>query len=209
MLAVACSPCRGNVIHASDFNGFAKANPRISLTTTFNSSGACLGAVEEGAVDAAVVVGRTNKPGISCVKLLAFPIYVAVAASHPLAGKSAIRVADLEDVPLAAPEDLRYCRGVIDNHLRARNVEPSYVYLEPFVDQHRTFLDTQRGAIFMAPDPAIESLYPSAVLLPVHPDDLMSIPVCLAYAENSENLVLPHVERYLLATAARIRRELR
>ncbi|MCB7038343.1 LysR family transcriptional regulator [Eggerthella sinensis] len=208
-LAVACSPCRGNVIHASDFDGFAKSNPRITLTTTYTSSGACLGAVEEGVVDAAVMVGRTSKPGISSVKLLAYPLHVAMAASHPLASNATIRVTDLEGVPLAAPEDLRYCRSVITDHLRARNVEPHYVSLEPFVDRHRAFLHGERGVVFMVPDPAIDVLYPSVVLRPVHQDDFMSIPLCLAYADGVENPVLPHVERYLLATAARIRRELR
>ncbi|WP_101723509.1 LysR family transcriptional regulator [Eggerthella timonensis] len=208
-LAVACSPCRGNVIRAHDFNAFAKAHPRIELSTTYHSSGACLGALEEGVVDAAVIVGRTGKPGLSCVKLLAFPLHVAVAENHPLAAATSIRIADLEGTSLAAPEDLRYCRSFIADHLRARKVEPSFASLEPFVDRNRDFLENERGALFVAPDPALEALYPSAVVRPLHAEDQMTVPLCLAYADAVENPVLPHLERYLLATAARIRRDLR
>lgn len=208
-LAVACSPCRGNVIHSHSFDAFAKAHPRIELSATYHSSGACLCALEEGVVDAAVIVGRTGKPGLSCVKLLAFPLHVAVSTNHPLASKETVRISDLEGTPLAAPEDLRYCRSFIADHLRARRVEPRFVPLEPFVDRNRAFLENEHGALFVAPDPAIGTLYPSTAVRPLDAEDQMTVPLCLAYADAAENPVLPHLERYLLTTAARIRRELR
>lgn len=207
-LALACSPCRGNVIRARNLDLFAKAHPRIELSTTYHSSGACLGALEEGVVDAAVIVGRVSKPGLSCVRLLAFPLHVAVSASHPLAATASVRIADLEGTPLAAPEDLRYCRNFVSDHLRARKVEPRFVALEPFVDRNREFLESG-GALFVTPDPALAALYPSAVVRPLHAEDQMTIPLCLAYRDPAENPVLPHLERYLLSTAARIRRDLR
>lgn len=205
-LAVACSPCRGNVVRRNDFDTFEKTCSRIRLTTTFHSSGACLAALEEGAVDAAIIVGRVFRQDLSCVRLLSFPLRLAVSKDHPLASRPSVRLDELDGVPLAAPEDVRFCRGIITEHFRAKRIEPQFVELAPFVSEHRAFLEDQSGAMLVAEDPALDELYPSAVVLPIAADDLMPLPLCLAYASEQANPVLPYVERYLLSMASRIRR---
>lgn len=205
-LAVACSPCRGNVLRTHDFDAFEKTCPRIKLTASFHSSGACLAALEEGIVDAAVVIGRVCKPGVDSVRLLSFPLHLAVSKGNPLASRPFIELEDLKGTPLAMPEDIRYCQTIITNHLEAKGLEPCYTVLPPFAAEHRAFLEDQNGAMFVADDPSLEDLYPSIVVLPIASGDLMPIPLCLAYASNRANPALPFVERYLLGIAARIRR---
>lgn len=206
-LAVTCSPCRGNALHAQDFEAFEKTYPHIKLNTTFTTSGSCLVAMEEGVVDAAVIIGRTTRPNITCTKLYALPLCVAVANNNPLASKGILSASDLQGVPLATPEDLRYCHSIITTHLQAKGVTPRYVALEPFIKCHQEFLDNEQGALFVIADPSLKTLYPSATLLPVAPEDFMSIPLCLAYKSTNDNKSLPHIERYLLGLAARIRRK--
>ena len=205
-LAMACSPFRGNPLHLEDLSAFRSAFPLVRLTATLHASGACLAALEDGAVDAAIVVGRAARPNLTCVKIFSFFLHVAVSANHPLAGKEDLRFEDLAETPLAAPEDLRYCHGVITSHLVARGIEPRYVPLDPSVERHRAFLEKERGALLVAADPELAKLYPGAVVTAFAPDDALSIPLCLAYASDNDNKTLPHLEHYLLSTAARIRR---
>ena len=207
MLAVAYSPHRGNAISPSDFAPFDRKHPRIRLSRTYRPSGACLAALEEGVVDAAIVAGRTTRPNIVCTRLLSFPLSLAISRNHPLARQDSIDFEDLRGTPIAEPEDLRYCHNVIADRLLAQGVEPIFTAVPPHVTDHRRFLDEKRGAFFVVNDPALAALYPEAVTVPVAPEDPVSIPLCLAYAQNNENRVLPTVESYLINLAARIRKQ--
>ena len=106
MLAVAYSPHRGNAISPSDFAPFDRKHPRIRLSRTYRPSGACLAALEEGVVDAAIVAGRTTRPNIVCTRLLSFPLSLAISRNHPLARQDSIDFDDLQDTPVAEPDDL-------------------------------------------------------------------------------------------------------
>lgn len=205
-ISVACSPCRGNVLHARDFAAFDALHPRIKLSLSFNAGSTGLSAVEEGLIDGAVILGRVTKPNVTCIKLHAAQPLLMVSRNHPLASKGAIRLEDLRKTPLAAPEDIRYCQGVIADHLRAKNVEPSYTMLEPFVEAHRRFLDKEHGAVFVIDDPALQELYPNAVALPLAQEDTISIPLCFVHASDNSNKAMLQAERYLLSIAARLLR---
>lgn len=204
--AIACSPCRGNALLPSDFKPFDEAHPHIRLERTFHPSGVCLAALEEGVVDAAIVTGRVTKPGIECVHLLSSSLSLVVSQNHPLADRSSVALDELHGTPIAEPEDLRYCRSVIAIRLMAKGVDPDFVILPPYVASHRAFLEDEMGAFFAMNDPTLAALYPKAVVLPVAPEDPVSIPLCLAYAQNSDNRVLATVESYLINLAARMRK---
>ncbi|WP_080799703.1 LysR family transcriptional regulator [Arabiibacter massiliensis] len=205
-LAVACSPCRGNIVHPEDLSLFKKAYPHVNLTITYHPSGTCLAALEEGVVDAAIIVGRTTKPGIDCVRLLSFPLGVLVSRDHPLASQRCVAIDDLQGFPLAAPEDLRYCHAIITDHLKAKGLDADYTALPPYIEDHRAFLNEGRGAFFVADDPLLETMYPDAILLPIVAEDLMTIPLCLAFEEDTENDAVPLVEHFLVGMATGIRR---
>lgn len=204
-LAIARSACRGNVVNEADMAGFEKTYPFVHLTRTFHTSGSCLAALEEGVVDAAVIIGRTTQPDISCVRLFSFVPHLMLARDHPLARKRTIALENLRGIPLAEPEDLRYCHAIITDHLLAKGVEPNYVPVAPHSKDHRAFLE-QHGVMFVIDDPALASMYPSAVTRPIAHEDLMPIPLCFSYATESKNPVLPLIEHYLVSVAARIRR---
>ncbi|RNL37972.1 LysR family transcriptional regulator [Paraeggerthella hongkongensis] len=206
-VSVACSPCRGNVLHAQDFSAFNASYPQIKLSLSFNAGSTGLSAVEEGLIDGAVILGRATKPNITCIKLHSVQPFLMVSQNHPLASRSAIHLEDLRKTPLAAPEDIRYCQGIIADHLRAKNVEPSYTMLEPFVEAHRRFLDKEHGAVFVIDDPTLQELYPNAVALPLAPEDAISIPLCFVHASGNANKAMLQVERYLLGIVTRLRRK--
>lgn len=62
-------------------------------------------AVEEGTYDIAVVALPVRLSSLASVPLLAEPLYLAVGAGHPLAGKPSVGIADLagEDILLLGP----------------------------------------------------------------------------------------------------------
>lgn len=204
-LAIARSACRGNAVRPDDMTGFEKSYPFVHLDRSYHTSGSCLAALEEGVVDAAIIIGRTTKPGVSCVRLFSFVPQLMMARDHPLAGKRDIALENLRGIPLAKPEDLRYCHALVTNHLRAKGVEPNYVAVAPHIKDHRAFLE-EHGVMLVVGDPALEGMYPNAITRSIAHEDLMPIPMCFAYATESENPVLPLIEHYLVGMSARIRR---
>lgn len=201
-LAVAYSPHRGNVFCAADFDSFSASNPGIGLECTFRSSGTCLSALEERVVDAAIVLGSVDNPAFACIELCAPPVQVVVASGHPLARRRSIRLADLAGVPIAMPEDLRYCYRVILRAFQGSGVAPHFVPLEQSTWSHRAFLDGACGALLAMPDPGLLSLYPRSVVIPLAKTDRLLIPLSFVYDRANPNPVLPLVERH-----ARLRAE--
>lgn len=206
-LAIACSPCRGNAFSPHDLEPFHGLYPRITLNCTYQASGSSLAAVEDGLVDAAIIVGRTSKPNLTCIKIRSFALHVALSKNHPLANKPSIRLNDLRDVLLAAPDDIRYSAHIITSHLASLGIDPRFTELAPFVEQHRAFMEKEDGAVFVAADPYLETLYPASIVRPIEPEDLMALPLCLVYATDNNNAALPLLEQHLVSMATRIRRK--
>ena len=205
-LAVAHSTCRGNVLKDGDFSLFRKTYPRIELSVSFRASGACLAAVEDGAVDAAVILGRANREGLTCIKLHSIPPHVMLSERHPLASKKSLTLEDLRGVPIAEPEDLRCCRSTVTEHFRAKGIEPLYVPLDPTPARQKDFLDKERGAMFVVADPSLRKAHPASVVRPVAPEDIAPVPLCFVRSNNDGKPLL-HLEHYLLGTATRLRRK--
>lgn len=205
-VAVTASACRGNVITPSDFDAFTSTYPRIDLTLHYGQSGSCLSALEEQVVDAAIIFGRTTKPGIVCVKLLSCSPLVALSCNHPLSHKTSIRLAELETFPIAMPEDLRYCYPALSHHFSSHGLATAFHALPPIPEQHYQFLDGEQGVMFVANDPSLASQYPMAKLVPLEKKDAVHFPLCLAYQATRINSALTNLERYLVSTASRIRK---
>lgn len=205
-VAVAASAHRGNVILPSDFDGFGSAYPKIDLTLQYRESGVCLAALEEHVVDAAIILGRTSKPDLSCVKLFTFSPVVAVWRTHPLAQQGRVSLEDLCACPIAVPEDLRYCYPALARHIESRGLEASFRAVSPFQEQHRRFLEEKGGALLVANDPLFADRHPSIALVPLDEADALRIPLCLAYHAPCSNTALASFERYLVSTAALIKK---
>lgn len=197
-LALSCSPCRGNALYPSDFSNFEEMYPSFDFKVVQQTNSACLSALEHGVVDAAIIIGRTNNPHLTCVKLTSLPFYVAVSKTHHLSHSSCIHLSDLQGVPLAAPEDIQYCTSIITDHFQAQHIKPCFVQIPPFISEHQLFFE-RGGVALVLPDKNMQHLYPACVTIPVSTQDLMPLPLCLTHASTSTNAGISLIKQYALS----------
>ncbi|MCC8443528.1 LysR family transcriptional regulator [Xanthomonas cannabis] len=81
---------------------FLLAHPRVDLTLAEWGSEEAADAVRDERADLAVVAGHADFTGLQRRPLRHDRLIVAVAAGHPLAGATALRLADLTDMQLLA-----------------------------------------------------------------------------------------------------------
>lgn len=206
-VAVACSPYRGNAIKPTDFDAFATEYPQISLSLRFSQSAVCLSALEENVVDAAIVLGRTRKEGLTCVKLFSIASHIGICKTHPLANRTSVHVEELAPYPIATPEDLRCCFPMITHHLETHGCTPHYIDVLPIVEEHKRFARDDNGVVLAVNDSDLFERYPSLVIIPFVKEDELRIPLCLTYRNDCSNPVLPTFERYLMNVASRKTKE--
>lgn len=206
-IAITHSLCRGNIIGPEAFTDFEKAYPSIVLKTNYRESGSCLSAVKEGAVDAAIIVGRTNDTDLVCTKIYSTVPHLLLSNRHRLANKSVICLKDTRRMAFAEPEDLRYARGVLVDSFRMRGLSPRFFPLESSTEKHEEWICKRKGGIIVFPDPQFEEMYPDSVAIPFSQDDIMPLPFCLVSRRDNTNSALPSLERYIYNAATRIKRK--
>jgi DNA-binding transcriptional LysR family regulator len=84
---------------------FHAAHPGLELVLHEAGSQDLVDRLEKGEMDLAVVILPVGRPAVTTVELLEEELVLAVDRRHPLASRSSIRVADLEEVPLVMFKD--------------------------------------------------------------------------------------------------------
>jgi DNA-binding transcriptional LysR family regulator len=84
---------------------FHAAHPGLELTVYEAGSQELVGRLEKGEIDLAIVILPIDRPWVQSSALMEEELVLAVDATHPLAGRRSIRVAELERVPLVMFKD--------------------------------------------------------------------------------------------------------
>jgi DNA-binding transcriptional LysR family regulator len=84
---------------------FHAVHPDVELTLYEAGSQDLVARLEKGEMDLAVVILPIDRPGVESAALSEEELVLAVDASHPLAGRRSVRVAELEHVPLVMFKD--------------------------------------------------------------------------------------------------------
>lgn len=192
-LAISALPYRGTVIRPGTIDWVDKACPDIELSVFSSSSSSCLAALEEGVVEAAIILGRAKKDDIVSFRLFSFCPEIAASKSHPLVMKEEIALGDLLDYPIARPSDLRYCYLAITSVLEKTGRKIVYNEVFPSKDCLARFMEQDNGLIFVAQDASLDPLFANSAFL--KPKSLgISIPVCFAHKTESYSNTLAIVK---------------
>ncbi len=105
---------------------FHAAYPRIELALREAGSEDLVAAVEEGAVDVALVILPVRHENLQTQALLREELVLAVAPEHPLARRRTIAVADLRDVPLVMFREGYDLRSATEAACRAAGFAPTF-----------------------------------------------------------------------------------
>jgi DNA-binding transcriptional LysR family regulator len=99
-LAIGATPSLAATLLPAVLARFHGAYPGIDLAVTQAGSVDLVAALEEGAVDVALVILPVRHDVLETQALLREELVVAVSRTHPLARRRTVRIGDLRDVPL-------------------------------------------------------------------------------------------------------------
>lgn len=203
-LCVAATPYRCTIFHEGDFARFEEDNPGLKLRLHFHPNDACASAVKNGLVDAAVVHGRIEKPGIECRRIASQRIHAAVSKADPLAHRDSLALADLDGRLVARPLDIRCAMSLLMERCAALGVRPRFA--EAGIDIQSCIRFMQAGGIILvAGGSYLRTAPPCGLSIPFRREDRLCVPVYLASpAPRTPESDAMHA--YLAHTAKRNRR---
>lgn len=182
-----------------------KALTELSNLTTsimLSSNGSCLSALEEGVVDAAVVLGRALKPDLVATRLFSVRFGVVVSTQNPLSGRKEISLSEFDDSRVAVPCELGYLYPLVASAFRQGEIAPLFKEVNPGVTSYSEFIESG-GVFFAAEDPDMGSFYPDAVFVRVRED--LSLPVSFVTRKDCPSYPIAAVQQCLLSTAKTFR----
>lgn len=166
-----------------------KALSKLSINPVFRSNSECLSGIENGVVDIAIAIGRTDTPAIRCQQLFEFSPHIAMSSSCRLASKKAVTVFDLKSLPLARPHDYSFCHSAIAKSLSYKNVVPQFVDVEPTRSAYRRFAAEENGLFFIHEKTCLPLFGRGIIARPLHASDSFTIPICLlSHADRLQEL---------------------
>ena len=199
-LAISITPYRGTVIRQGAIDYVIEACPEIELSLLRSSSSSCLAALDEGVVQAAILLGRAEKEWATSYRLFSFCPEIAISKTHPLAIKEELELKELMDYPIAQPIDLRYCYPTIASTLEKTGKPVTFDEVFPSKQNLLRFLDQKHGIIFVARDAFLESSFSNAVFF--RPKDLnLSIPVCFAHRSDNQSRTISIVKNRFISAS--------
>ncbi len=105
---------------------FHAAYPAVDLALREAGSGDLVAALEEGALDVALVILPVRHDVLETQPLLREELVLALARTHPLAKRRTISVADLRDVPLVMFREGYDLRNATEAACRAAGFAPTF-----------------------------------------------------------------------------------
>jgi DNA-binding transcriptional LysR family regulator len=139
--------------------GFLAEHPGLELTVHEAGSQDLVRRLEEGEIDLAVVILPVDRPWVETTALMDEELVLAVSADHPLAGRRAIRIAELEGVPLVMFKDGYDLRQATIEACRRAGFAPQLAMSGVEMD----------GALALATAGVAAAVVPESVIPPVGP----------------------------------------
>ena len=197
-IAIAISPYRSMVVKGDALSSLERSHSDVSISMIRCSSGTSLSAFEEGIVDAAIVLGRVARQDVVSTRILSLKPVLAVSKNHPIAQKEGgVTLDQIASLEIGRPSDLRYCYPLLLSELKKRDADPTFVDLISEQD-HKDFVASGKGALFVTNDPEVTSIYPDAVFLPLDGVDAR-IPVHFVYHAGRNLYCMSAIQRHLKA----------
>ena len=125
-IAIGATPSLAATLAPLVLARFHEAHPGIALALREAGSGDLVAALEEGAVDIALVILPVRHDVLETQALLREELVVAVARTHPLARRRTLAVGELRDVPLVMFREGYDLRTATEAACRAAGFAPLF-----------------------------------------------------------------------------------
>ena len=124
-ITVGATPSLAAALLPTALSRFHAAYPGIDLAIRESGSRELVAALEEGAVDIALVILPVRHDVLDTQPLLREELVVAVAKGHPLASRRTVSVSDLRDIPLVMFREGYDLRASTEAAFRAAGFAPT------------------------------------------------------------------------------------
>ncbi len=155
-LRLSTAPNRGALLYSRIYNRFVMRYPGISLSLNELYASEQPGAIRRGQVDIAVGVGRhtgetdvgvgRHMDGTAVIPFAREELLVCLPASHPLASRERIALADLRDTPFVLQSTRHSIRALADELFAAAGFQPVIAFESSDVLLIDSMLHQQLGA---------------------------------------------------------------
>lgn len=168
----------------------------VETAVTLGYGIAAIEALREGLVDAVVIVGKLFDDDVDCTAIGTVSPGILMAKDHPLATKSTVSLADLEDYPVGTSPAMDTFNESIVNLYRKQ--DRGLRFVEVAADDLDRFYQEDRGVNMVANVPALGSLHAGSVIRPVAKQDALPVPICIVCMKDRKGPAYRAVERLLV-----------
>lgn len=159
---------------------FLTAHPRVKVHLEYSQTGKVYQDVLSGGSDVGIVAVPTPRAGIEVIPFGEEEMALICAPEHPLAGRPAVALHDLEGQPFIAFADDIPTRRLIDERLRAAGVKVQVVNAFDNIETIKNLVEIGSGVALVPEDTARqEAREGTLALVPLAPADAFQRPAGL------------------------------
>ena len=137
-----------------------------------------LGALRSHRADAVISVSPLSADDVNCGSIGTLSSSVLLATTHPLARKSRVSLADLNDYPLLYPTSFEhYCKSVVDAY-RAKGLSSPVLEASPET-MSADFITSQNVFSFIVAG-NVTGAMEGFVIRPIEAVDMQPVPICIS-----------------------------
>ncbi len=194
VFAVAASPARCLLVDDECISAIEGLCPQREIKVLRSNSGTCLSAVEDGSIDAALVLGVVDREALASQEIGGIRPVVAMSERNELSKRDSLALADLARVDLGRPYDLRYFYPLLISRFFEQGMHPRFVNLAS-CESNFAFVGDDRGYVIISDEPWVRKLYPDAVFVPLDAD--FRVPVSLVYKKGNNDSAIAEISQWL------------
>jgi len=149
-------------------NAFRASHPGVRFRVTIDSHAAVLRALREFVVDLVAVYHMPPADDVLALHTVDQGLCAVMAAGHPLAGRSVLKMRDCLQYPLALPDARLGLRSLLDGVFARSSLKPRVVMESNSLEMLRTFVKGNEAIAFQIPAGAsVGRAYDGAIARPV------------------------------------------
>lgn len=156
-----------------------------------------LAALRSHAVDAVCMIGEYAAPDTDCVSIGSLPTGVGMTATHPLASKKTVRLADLEPYPVMWSESFDSFNRSICTIYSERGLTAPVVRIAEDGTPTPDDADLSQAIYFSVYLSPFGQPFRNSRVVPIDPAEAISIPICFVTLKNAKSEAYLALERQI------------
>ena len=169
----------------------------IKIDILIAPGSSALEALRSRSVDALCMIGEFSAPDTDCVSIGSLPTGIGMTASHPLARRRTVRLADLAPYPILWSESFDSFNRSIYNVYAERGIPSPIVRVAEDGSLTPTDADIEQALYFSVYLSPFGRPFRESRVVPFEADEMENIPICLITLKDGKSKAYLTLERQL------------